>query len=537
MASPQMKLSSTPKPEQPQNDSLPPTSEIPQTNVFAVHGADPEVQAYAMAKYSRSSLSMRESLQEISEQKAEQFLNTFYFQYGHRSIADLAHVAFAVERLSLLAAISVVDEQRWDGQERSTRYQNFKKSGFFTPDFGTDEGSKKLFIETAQFLFAEYEGFSEAMFHHLAGRTPRPAEMDQGAYDRTLKARAFDISRYLLPLATNTSLGQIVNARTLETQVARLLSEDHSEIRQLGEMLKQAARKPAFNVDHVRLASVMEKIQAIDPGLAREIKPDLMREVRVAPTLVKYAQANEYAMQTRRGLQQAARELMKGAAIQPSRAVELLDEDPLEIELATTLLYGNCHYPYRQVRGAVAALDADQRNEIIDLGLRHRGKHDELLRPFSAGQRFRFDILMDIGGFRDMHRHRKCVQIEQGYTTAHGFDTPEEIAQAGGDLLQRYSATMARAANAMAAISASPAGEAEQSSHYLLPLAYRKRCLFSMDFSEALYISELRTTPAGHTSYRNVAYGMYEETAKRYPALAKYFRVTDVRQPVDLLKR
>ena len=80
-----------------------------QTNVFAVHGAAPEVLAFAMAKYSRSALSMRESLTEISAQRAEQFLNTFYFQYGHRSIADLAHIAFAVERLSLLAAIVLVD--------------------------------------------------------------------------------------------------------------------------------------------------------------------------------------------------------------------------------------------------------------------------------------------------------------------------------------------------------------------------------------------------------------------------------------------
>ncbi|HME31316.1 MAG TPA: hypothetical protein VKG65_01055 [Terriglobales bacterium] len=42
---------------------------------------------------------------------------------------------------------------------------------------------------------------------------------------------------------------------------------------------------------------------------------------------------------------------------------------------------------------------------------------------------------------------------------------------------------------------------------------------------------------AGHFSYRNVAYAMYEAVAQRYPALAKYFRVTDVREPVDLLKR
>ena len=114
----------------------------PAVEVFAVYGAEPEVQAYAMAKYSRSALSMKESLKEISQQKAEKFLNTFYFQYGHRSIADLAHIALAIEKLSILAAIVVADEQRWDGQERSTRYQDFRKSGYFSPDFGDDLKSR-----------------------------------------------------------------------------------------------------------------------------------------------------------------------------------------------------------------------------------------------------------------------------------------------------------------------------------------------------------------------------------------------------------
>ena len=81
------------------------------------------------------------------------------------------------------------------------------------------------------------------------------------------------------------------------------------------------------------------------------------------------------------------------------------------------------------------------------------------------------------------------------------------------------------------------AAEAEERSQYAIPLAFRKRTLFKMDLSEAIYISELRTGAAGHFSYRNVAYAMYEAVAQRYPALAKYFRVTDVREPVDLLKR
>ena len=72
---------------------------------------------------------------------------------------------------------------------------------------------------------------------------------------------------------------------------------------------------------------------------------------------------------------------------------------------------------------------------------------------------------------------------------------------------------------------------------YLLPMAFRKRTLFKMDFAEALYISELRSGPAGHFSYRNVAYAMYQEVVKMHPALAHYFRVVDVSQPIDLLKR
>ncbi len=86
------------------------------------------------------------------------------------------------------------------------------------------------------------------MFAYLKGRTARPPEMKEEAYHRTLRARALDVSRYLLPLATNTSLGQIVNARTLETQISRLLSDPHEEVRQLGERLREAAAGSAWNV-------------------------------------------------------------------------------------------------------------------------------------------------------------------------------------------------------------------------------------------------------------------------------------------------
>ncbi|HZB87645.1 MAG TPA: FAD-dependent thymidylate synthase [Terracidiphilus sp.] len=488
-----------------------------QTEVFAVHGADPEVLAYAMAKYSRSSLSMRESLTEISAQRAEQFLNTFYFQYGHRSIADLAHIAFAVERLSLLAAIVLVDEQRWDGQERSTRYQNFRKSGWFFPDFGEDSGSARLYAETAENLFAVYERTTAAVFAALEERIARPDTLKPEAFARTLKARAFDVARYLLPLATNTSLGQIVNARTLETQVSRLLSHPAAEIRDLGQKLREAATGAAWNPN-----------------------PDAP-EVRVAPTLVKYAEANAYQMQTQAALAQAAAELLKDVAIAGAPVVDLVERtETLEIELAATLLYSASHYPYRQVRDFVAALPAARVAEIIDIGLRHRGRHDEALRAFHAGAALRFDILMDIGGFRDMHRHRRVTQIMQGFTAAHGYETPHDgdaagLAEAG--VLEAYQAAVEGAHAASTRIAAGAAPESAQSALYLLPLGTRVRCLFKMDFAEAQYISELRSAAAGHFSYRRVAWKMFLALERQHPMLAKYLRVTDFTRPIDLLQR
>jgi thymidylate synthase ThyX len=508
----------------------------PSTEVFAVFGVEPEIQAYAMAKYSRSSLSMKESLREISTQKAEKFLNTFYFQYGHRSIADLAHIALAVERLSILAAIEVADEQRWDGQERSTRYQDFKKSGYYVPEFGSDEDARKLYRETLDFLFAEYEALSAHMTQHLINITPKPADMKQEAYERTLKARAFDITRYLLPLATNTSLGEIVNARTLEIQVAHLLSHTHNEVRVMGESLKKAATGAAYNVNAESLQDLVSQIRAVSPELGARAEQELLREVRVAPTLVKYADPNEYEMATRRELRQAARELMADEPLAPSKAiVDLLDEEPLEVEIATTLLYEHSHHSYRQIRQTLQVSGERYRREIIDLGLRHRGKHDEMLRGFRAGQQFRFDILMDTGGFRDMHRHRRCIQVMQGFTTQHGYEMLLDVEDAG--VRGRFDAAMLRVQAAVESLAARKTPEAEENSQYAIPLAFRKRALFKMDFAEAVYISELRTTPAGHVSYRNVAYAMYEAVARKYPALAKYFRVHDVTAPVDLLQR
>jgi len=515
-----------------------------ETDVYAVHGADPEVLAYAMAKYSRSALSMKESLRELNSQRAEQFLNTFYFQYGHRSIADLAHVAFAVERLSLLAAIVLVDEQRWDGQERSTRYQNFRKSGWYLPEFGAAVEAEKLYAQSIEGLFAAYEKLSKEAFELLGQRIAKPAEMKQEAYDRTLRARAFDVARYLLPLAANTSLGQIVNARTLETQVSRLLTDRHGEVRRLGERLREAASNPAWNVQTAALEALQQKIAVLDPVLGEEAAALLLREVKTAPTLVKYAAPVEYVAKARSALEQAAQELLKQERIQAAPLVDLVEgpvggpngtAESLEIEIITTLLYGACHYPYRQIRDHVAALKETQRKELLQLGARDRGRHDELLRAFSSGYAFRFDILMDIGGFRDMHRHRRCLQTRQSFTSAHGYEVPELLEKT--PMYAEYEHAVQKAHASFEQLTRSNIPDAAPTAQYVLPLGTRCRSLFKMDFAEAAYISELRSAPQGHISYRRVAWEMYRAIAKHHPTLAQFIRVTDIHAPVDPLQR
>jgi len=322
-----------------------------------------------------------------------------------------------------------------------------------------------------------------------------------------------------------------------------------AEIRDLGLKLREAATGAAWNVNAQSAAALVDKLSTIDlddsSALAAEAAQLLTREVRPAPTLVKYAQPNNYLLQSRAELTQAAAEILANQGIAEAPLVDLVERtESLEVELAATLLYSASHHPYRQIRDLVAGFPESRVTEIIELGLRHRGRHDEALRAFHAGAALRFDILMDIGGFRDMHRHRRCTQIIQPFTALHGYETPTNCdleadvnLLAEANILDDYRSAIDLAHHSSAEIAASSAPEAAQSALYLLPLATRIRSLFKMDLAEAQYISELRSGPAGHFSYRRVAWEMFSALERQHPALAKHIRVTDFTQPIDLLQR
>uniref|UniRef100_A0A7C3A801 FAD-dependent thymidylate synthase n=1 Tax=Thermorudis sp. TaxID=1969470 RepID=A0A7C3A801_9BACT len=269
---------------------------------------------------------------------------------------------------------------------------------------------------------------------------------------------------------------------------------------------------------------------------------------RVAPTLVRYTAPSAYEMETAVALEEAARQYL--APLGPpdrTRAVELAEpsEDPVE-EIVSTLLYRHDveGHSYRQVREAVSAMSEAQRQEVFDLSVRRRGRHDDMLREHRCGYTLVFDVLVDLGAFRDLHRHRRCIQVAQPYTWGHGPDGVEDIFLAGlgpeagaaalADGLGRAYETALRAA---ARAAAEVARHTARGADYLLPLAYRTRCLFKMDWAQAAYLIELRTGTGGHFSYRRIAWEMYQELRRRYPALAGPIRAHDPREAVDLLAR
>jgi len=501
----------------------------PRRRIYAVWGVPPETQAYALAKYSRSSQGMLESIAELSEQRAAEFLETFYFQYGHSSIADLAHVAVALENVSILAAIKVVDEQVWDGQERSTRYQNFNRSRYHVPEAVVASGLEAEYRAEADALFVAYRELAGGLAGALMDVVPRPAGMDEGEYGRTLRARAFDVARYVLPLATRTSVGQVTSARVLERQISRLLADPLPECRLIGEELREACQRPAE-------APLLRKAGVEGP----------LMETAAAPTLVKYTAPAAHPPAAYAALAAAAARLLDGAAPPPFRAVELGEVGPLEQEVVATLLYrvDGGRRSYRQLQEAVAALPAGEVARLLELAVADRGRHDGLLREHQAGYPLAFDIVMDVGAFRDMHRHRRCVQVVRDPDPGDGFDSPEEVFAAGlGEeglrlarergLLDRYRAALERAFAAVTALQPRLGAEAL----YLLPMAARIRALFKMDYAQAVYIAELRTGPTGHFSYRRVAWAMHQALAERHPLLAAGVRATDPYAVVDLLRR
>ena len=459
--------------------------------VLTVSPMPPEKCAYALARYSRSPDSIRDSIEWVRTHDSQKFLESFYFQYGHASIADLGHLVMCFEGISELAATEVEDEQVWDGQARSSRYQDFSRSGFIAPpDF--DSAQTAAYQDTAAKLLAGYNEIHSNVFEHLAERLPRPEAMKPEMYKRNLAARAFDVARYLLCLGIPTGVGQVSSIRTLERQIRRLKASEFQEVRELAaEIAEACASEPDCRWD----------------GGAAEA---------LAPTLARHVEPNEHAAASRTDLRQWAAGNLPAREHKCGEAVDLVKPQDSVADIVATLLYPATDWPYRELYERACSWSGAQRNEVIDVALRSRTRRDELLRNF-RGAPYVYDIVMDVGAYRDLHRHRRCQQFRQSYSAKLGFETPDAILDAG--LREQYTALVSLA-HEKAAMLPQPGAQ------YLLPFATRSRFLFKMDFAEAEYISRLRSGVKGHFSYRRVAWQMKERMMQLEPDLGRLIEAT-----------
>ncbi len=455
----------------------------------------PEKSAYALARYSRSPDSIRASIDWVRTHDSQKFLESFYFQYGHASIADLGHTVTCFEGVSELAATEIEAEPLWDGQAKSSRYQDFSRSGFVTPPEFTGADAE-TYRAAGEALLAAYTELNLRVLDHLTERHPRPEDMKPEAYKRNIAARAFDVARYLLFWGVPTNVGQVTSIRTLEKQIRRWKASEYAEMRALGQELAEACAAPPD--------CVWNSAGAEEP---------------LAPTLARHADADPYAAPSREALALWARQnLPARRGVEPGR-VDLLKPTQVAADIAATLLYPVTDRPFRELYEIACEWSAAVRAEVVDAALGSNGsnaRRSEFPMGFRGGL-YAYDLTIDIGAYRDLHRHRRCHQFRQAYTGNLGFDTPEAAVHVGAG--RHYESAMQAALNALRRLP-SPGAE------YLLPFGARSRFLFKMDFAEAEYISRLRSGVKGHFSYREIAWEMKEKMEQVEPELGRLIEAT-----------
>jgi thymidylate synthase ThyX len=452
----------------------------------------PEKSAYALARYSRSPDSIRDSIEWVRTHDSQKFLESFYFQYGHASIADLGHTVLCFEGISELAATEIEEENLWDGQAKSSRYQNFSRSGFVTPpEFSAAQA--EAFRSAGERLLRAYGQLNQRAFACLCERLTRPADMKPDTYQRNIAARAFDVARYLLFWGVPTNVGQVTSIRTLEKQIRRLKASEYAELRALGgEIAEACAAEPDCRWD---LNAVAEPL---------------------APTLARHADPDEYAVRSREDLKRWAEQNLPSPAEGAPERVDLIHPTNVPADIVATLLYPVTDRPFRELYELACGWSQAQRGEVMDLAIASRTRRDEILSGFRGGL-YAYDFVIDVGAYRDLHRHRRCQKFRQPYSGKLGYDTPKLVVEAGA--IELYESAMREALESMHALPSPGA-------HYLLPFGARSRFLFKMDFAEAEYISQLRSGVKGHFSYREIAWEMKCKMEQVEPELARLIQAT-----------
>jgi len=463
--------------------------------IYLLENLPPEVKAVTFAKCSRSPKSFRIIANELTEEKSAEFHEKWVVGYGHSSVAEHAVLSIAFENVSILASKVIEDNRLASYTEKSTRYQDFSKQvelpfpektltpyRYYCPQKIIQSEFKDLYLETLDNLFIVYDELKGRLAEYLKERFPRESSISEKLYEAKIRSRVFDNIRYLLPTATLTNLGMTVNARSLEHAIRKMLTHPLDEVKEIGQEVKEVA------------------LQSV-------------------PTLVKYADYNEYLGETSKALEKLAQDILPPLKTRDTEPVVLVDYNKdAENKLVAVLLYHFSNNSYQQIKQSVDKMSQKDKEKVINEALKRMQEHDWPIRELEHVY-YTFDILVDYGAFRDIQRHRICTQTNQDLTPNYGYAVPEDITEAG--LEDRFTMAAEKALETYNKIAEKFPKEAQ----YILPLAFRKRVLFTWNLRELHHFIKLRSGKKGHPSYRRIAQQIWREINRVHPLLARYIRV------------
>ena len=439
--------------------------------------------AVVFAMTSRRPEPFDEIARQVSQEKAADFHERWVLGYGHASVAEHAILHMAVENVSRLACDSLEDNRLASYTEKSSRFQVLPQGYYHIPvELEAHHSLKELYITVCSHLFSVYSHMIEDTMAHLREVIPQREGERDSAYNLRLRREAADSCRFLLPAATLTNVGVTMNARLMEHAISKLLSSDLAEERELGEELKDQSRE-------------------------------------ITPTLIKYAETNEYLMTSRK--EQKERSAPSSGNHDVGAEVSLVHHDPqAELKLAAALLYRFAGLPYSQVWSEVQAMDEERRCQLIADCLDKLGPHDPPVRELEMVD-YTFELVMDYGAYREFKRHRMQTYIPQPLTVANGYLTPPLLERAG--LQGEFQEAMERVDKAFCQVyQFSP-----EVAQYLVTHAHKRRVLSRMNLRECYHLFKLRTQPQAHFSIRGPIEEAMRLVVQTHPSLFRHLKLRE----------
>jgi thymidylate synthase ThyX len=503
-------------------------------NVFVLKNLPEVIKGALFSRYSRSTLGLRKLLlkefignnqessfseiaiaghgdssntliQKEAIAKAQAFYDRILDGYGDDSIGELGGAHLAVENVSMLAA-KAIEDLRIGGSplEKSTRYIPFdqKVNGeylFYREPILMTSAYRDLYLDTCNFLFDTYSKLIAPLTDHFQQKFPKDEATSKGGYATAIRAKVFDCLRGLLPASTLTNLGVFGNGRFYESLIRKLHLSPLAEMQEIG--------RRAYDELHQVIPSFVRRAAISHPNhqAFQKFYDEMETEIRMAAA----AWAPSY------------NEDVVGS-VSAIPLVKLIDYDKdSPKKVASALLFADSPFGLNSLNEMVEELPDEEVEGILDAAsLFRENRRHKSPRALELAS-YTFEIIADFGAYRDLQRHRMLTQERQLLTCDLGYYIPDELV--GTPFEEPYMAAQASAKSAFDQIQ----GELPEEAQYIVPMAYNIRFFFHINLRALQWLSELRSQPQGHTTYRFVAQALAQKVQEVHPSFARFFRFVD----------